>query len=209
MHDDGVIKYDRNMFTPSSPLERREYIELEKWREKLFLLALIGEYQTEKIGYGNLSQRYNFQHLFPTKSAQFIITSSQTGALPHLNGSNYTRVIESDFEKNSISSMGVAEASSEALTHAAVYESSTQVMAVFHIHDRAIWKGMAKNHFDSTSEKIEYGTLEMAKEVKRIVANKPFGQIVMKGHLDGVIIFANELDLCGKLTLDLFNKFHV
>lgn len=205
--DDGVIKYDRSQFELSNALMADEFSELEKWRDTLYKLKLIGEYLPEKIGYGNLSQRKEYLFLHKTENPQFIITGTQTGGLPTLFGNHYTRVLDFDLAKNLVKVKGPLEASSEALTHAAVYEGNTSINVVFHIHSTAIWKGMIKENYPATAKEIPYGTLDMAQAVQNIVKNNDTGLIVMKGHDDGVISFAPDMDTAGKLLLEVYDKF--
>ena len=199
--DDGVIKYDRH-FTPSPALKPDQYSALENWRKKLHHLKLIGEYPDVFIGYGNLSQKVSgLDHL------EFIITATQTGKFQDLTGEHYTVVENYDLEKNAIYAKGCMDASSEALTHAAIYECSKDINVVFHIHDNFLWKKMIENNYDFTAKDIPYGTVEMAKAVKKIVNAKSSGLFAMAGHLDGIVSWGNTLDEAGELILQLVKKF--
>ncbi len=205
--DDGVIKYDRSQFEKSPPLELGEYENLEKWRKTLFQIQLIGEYLPEKIGYGNLSQKMDYSKFIKSGVAQFVITGTQTGGHPELNGNLYTRVLDYDLEEQKIKVMGPLEASSEALTHAAIYQSSPLIGAVFHIHSKSIWKGMIRENYLATSEDIPYGTKEMANAVEKAIQGLTTGSLVMKGHEDGVIAFGKNLNEAGKEVLKIYDKF--
>jgi len=206
--DDGVIKYDRSQYTKSDALKTDEYVPLEKWRKTLHQLKLIGEYLPEKIGYGNLSQKKDYHELHaPLQRSQFVITGTQTGGLVNLQGNSYTRVLDYNFESWSVKTMGPLEASSEALTHAAIYEADREITAVFHIHDKNIWKGMIEGGYPATSDKIPYGTKEMANAVEDLIKDKPLGLIVMKGHEDGVISYGKTLEEAGKKILEVYDKF--
>ncbi len=83
---DGVIKYDRSNFTHCGPIDLLEYSQLEDWRQKLFKLKLIGEYPESQVGYGNLSQRYDYSSWPKTNNPQYLITGTQTGKFSELNG---------------------------------------------------------------------------------------------------------------------------
>ncbi len=202
MIDDGVIKYDRTNFTQSGPLDPVLWEEIESWRKKLFKLNLIGEYPTEKVGFGNMSKiiRWNDQ-------AEFIITGTQTGKYENLTGEHYTLVNGYDLEAMKLKQVGPLEASSEALTHAAVYEANRDITAVFHIHNTTIWEKMIEENYDATPKDVPYGTIEMANCVGQLIAGKSSGLIVMKGHQDGVIAYSKSMDQCGKLILELADKF--
>lgn len=205
--DDGVIKYDRSKYEKADALKPDEFSNLEKWRDTLYKLKLIGEYLPEKIGYGNLSQKKDYQNHLESKNPQFLITGTQTGGNPSLSGDDYTRVLDFDLEKNIVKVKGPLEASSEALTHAAVYQKNPKIHAVFHIHSTPIWEQMITDNYPGTDASIPYGTYDMALAVQELVATNDSGLIVMKGHQDGVISYGNDLDTAGKLILEVYDKF--
>jgi ribulose-5-phosphate 4-epimerase/fuculose-1-phosphate aldolase len=206
--DDGVIKYDTSAFIESPPLPLEEVSELEYWRKRLFQIKLIGEYLPERIGYGNLSVRKNYSNFEQTLNSQFVITGTQTGGVQDLNGSHYTRVLNFDFKTWSVKAMGPIKASSEALTHAAIYEANKEnINAVFHIHSKEIWNGMIKENYLSTAQNIPYGTEEMATAVINCVDQNTSGIIVMKGHEDGVISFAPDMKTAYNLIMEVYDKF--
>ncbi len=198
--DDGVIKYERH-FTPCEPLKHDQYCHLEKWRKKLFSLKLIGEYPNICIGYGNLSQKVT-----SAESIQFIITSTQTGKLPELSGEHYTLVENYDLKKNSITARGCLDASSEALTHASIYECSDEINVVFHIHDKEMWNAMISNNYEFTPAEVPYGTVEMANAVKSLIKKREFGVFAMAGHEDGIVAWGRHHDEAGLLILNLVEK---
>lgn len=205
--DDGVIKYDRSNFTQCGPIDLVEYSDLERWRKKLYNLNLIGEYKDLGIGFGNVSTIRDYSHFHQTLNPQFVITGTQTGKYPDLDGRFYTRVLDYDIDRLQISMMGQIEASSEALTHAAIYAHNNKIKAIFHIHSPLIWKGMIKDNADFTSKDIPYGTSEMALATIECVGKNDCGYFCMHGHEDGVLIYAQNLDDAGKLTLLLYRKY--
>lgn len=199
--DDGVIKYQRQ-FTKCEALKSDEYWPLEKWREKLFHLKLIGEYPEVFIGYGNMSWR-----MTPARPIRFVITGTQTGKHPILNGQHYTRVNGYNLEQNLIIAEGPLDASSEALTHACLYECNDKIQAIFHIHDKVIWQSMLDKKMLATSKDIPYGTVGMAKAVRELVGNKTSGCFAMAGHEDGIVAFGENLDQTGVQILKLVERF--
>jgi ribulose-5-phosphate 4-epimerase/fuculose-1-phosphate aldolase len=197
--DEGVIKFNYNLKL-SKPLESSEYIDLEKWRVIFFKMKLIGEYQKEKVGYGNLSKKINPQ------SDQFIITGTQTGKYPNLTGSQYTQILKCNLKKMSVEVKGPIAPSSETLTHHAIYSTSNQINAIFHIHDSILWKYMIKEEMEATSTNVSYGTEKMGEEALKCIANKNSGIFVMKGHQDGVIAYGSSCEQAGKIILEIFKK---
>lgn len=204
---DGVIKYDRSNFTHCGPIDLLEYSQLEDWRQKLFTLKLIGEYPESQLGYGNLSQRYDYSSWLKTNNPQYLITGTQTGKFPELNGNFYTRVLDVDIENLKITMMGPIEASSEALTHAAIYGHNPNIKAVFHIHSFEIWKGMIEDHADHIPKEIEYGTIEMAKATANCIKKNDFGIFCMHGHEDGIVAYGRNLEEVGNIILRIYQQY--
>ena len=205
--DDGVIKYDRSNFTQCGPIDLVEYSALEYWRKKLFKLNLIGEYQDQGVGFGNLSEIYDYSNIHKSFHPQFVITGTQTGKWADLDGSSYTRVLDYDISNLKIKMMGPIEASSEALTHAAIYAANKNIKAIFHIHSAKIWSGMIQDKADFTASNIPYGTVEMARATEKCIDNKNLGIFCMHGHEDGVVAYGTNLQEAGGLILDIYSKY--
>ena len=159
--------------------------ELNTCRRKLLRLRLIGV-NANGIGFGNLSIR---------DGRNFYVTGSATGGIPELSLANCARVVKYDFKKNWLRYEGAANPSSESLTHAAVYESDAKAGAVIHCHDSKLWAALL-NQVPSSSQAVEYGTAEMAREVTRLfeVTDVQSRKIfVMAGHEGGIVAFGKDL----------------
>jgi len=198
--DEGVVKFDASDFEKTGPLPSHAIEKMEAVRRALFEKALIGEYPDIQIGYGNLSQRN------PNENG-FLISGTQTGHLPHLSGQHYTAVTAFDIGKNRVSVKGPIQASSESLTHAALYASHDNIRVVIHVHSLCIWQGMLKEGLPHTAKDIPYGTPAMANAVKAIVQNNSHGVLAMAGHEEGVITFGENWSQALKLCLDLFDRY--
>jgi len=186
MGKEGYIKFDC-IYIESEPIPAEELIEINQWREKLYNLGLIGAYNNG-IGFGNISIRIG-------NSNSFIITGSATGNLKSLNEEHYTRVIDFDFKNNSLTCKGPIKASSESLSHAAVYSVNPEAGAVIHTHNLDIWEKLV-DKVPTTSKDAEYGTPEMAEGIEKLfketdVKNKKI--LVMGGHREGIISFGKDL----------------
>jgi L-ribulose-5-phosphate 4-epimerase len=163
------------------------FAELNAYRRKLLQLRLIGV-DTNGIGFGNLSIRDGTAN-------NFYITGSATGGLPELTLANCARVVAYDFKRNWLRCVGAAIASSESLTHAAVYESDARAGAVIHCHDSKLWTARL-NQAPTSSKAVEYGTPEMAYEVLRLFKLtdvKSRKILVMAGHEGGIVAFGRDL----------------
>ena len=107
-----------------------------------------------------------------------------------------------DLDRNSLRSKGESPPSSEALTHAALYQVRSSIRGVVHVHSHAIWTAW-KDRLPTTKDDVAYGTTEMAYEMIRLHkrnALADLGVIVMGGHQDGVIAFGRSLaDAAGEI----------
>ncbi len=209
--DEGVIKYDDRDYQITPALSDDDIQEINPVRSQLYQLELIGQYHELNVGYGNISQRKNFQQLQPTDKPQFIISGSQTGHLASLTGEHYTRVVDFDINKNKISARGpkteINGASSESLTHAAIYQCTQAIKAVIHIHSKPIWLGMLKDNLTHTPKDIPYGTPLMAQAVKEVVQDNKSGALAMAGHEDGVITYGENFESAMKHCMALYEKY--
>lgn len=196
---EGVIKFKFNL-KKSSALDEKLYIDVEKWRVILFKMNLIGEYPTEKVGFGNLSRRV------VSGDNEFIITGTQTGKHPNLDGTQYTKITKCNLEKMSLDALGPIAPSSESLTHFAIYSSCPQIKYIFHIHSESLWQYMLDNKFERTSESVDYGTHEMAEEAKICIGSKQSGIFVMAGHQDGVISYGATAEEAGRIILETLKE---
>jgi hypothetical protein len=193
---EGYIKFNCLFNEETSSLSDRNYYLLNKWRNKLFKLGLIGCYR-ENIGYGNISIR--------SEAAGFIITGSATGCKKKLTKDDYVLVDDYDFTNNEIHCSGKIRASAESLTHAAVYEANPDTMAVIHIHNLDLWEKY-KGIMPTSPVTAEYGTPEIALAIKNLCLNhktRDNGVIIMGGHREGIIVFGNDPDAAGNKVLEM------
>ena len=209
--DEGVIKFDDRDYNVTPALLESDIQAINQARRQLYQLELIGQYPVENVGYGNISIRQDFQHLYKSDKPQFIISGSQTGHLPILNGEHYTRVVDYDVAKNKIRAMGprthIKGASSESLTHGAIYECNPAIGVVIHIHRAKIWQGMLNDQLCHTHKDIPYGTVLMAQAVKEKVAGKVSGYLAMAGHEDGVVTFGENFKEAMEICMELYEKY--
>lgn len=139
----------------------------------------------EGIGYGNLSQRIRVD------SDEFWITGTQTSRLPEIEIDHFTRVTACDLRRNYVRCVGQVAASSETMTHSAVYAALPQVCSVLHVHSADLW-GAWIGHKPSTPSGAAYGTASIAvavNELCRAEVGSENGIIVMGGHPDGLLVY--------------------
>ncbi len=97
------------------------------------------------------------------------------------------------------------QASSEALTHAAIYALDPGIRAVVHVHDAGLWQQLI-DRIPTTSRAIAYGTPEMAREFQRLYTDTDFrvqGVAVMGGHEEGIVSFGKDINQAAERILHL------
>ena len=196
--DEGYIKF-RCKWDKAEKTDQTFVDALNIWRKKLYDLHLIGQYENG-IGFGNISMRY--------KNNQFIITGTATGGLPVLDHNHYTKVTSCSFSTNTLGCTGPIKASSESLSHAAVYEADQRYGAVIHVHHREMWERML-HLMPTTPENAVFGTPQMAIAIQHIlddVHTKQLKLIVMGGHEEGILTFGRNLQEAGEVLLFWFNQ---
>jgi ribulose-5-phosphate 4-epimerase/fuculose-1-phosphate aldolase len=153
------------------------------------------------IGFGNISARF--------QENSFLVSGTATGALPELSPGDYCLVTSFDLVHNRVVSAGPVHASSESMTHGAVYESCPAAHCVIHIHSRTIFDGMIRDGYPATPASAAYGTPEIALAIKKCVdtINRNQGAIVLAGHDEGVIAYGFSIEKTLQLVLELNTKY--
>ncbi len=201
MIDEGYIKFE-SRWQETGPLQYVEIELLNRWRRPLYDAGLIGHYEKEGVGFGNLSVRLS-------PNGQFIISATQTGHIAEPGAEHYALVEDFDIEKNSVSSRGAHEASSESLTHAAIYSLDTQIGAVVHVHSEALWAKLIDS-VPTAAADVAYGTPAMAREFVRLWNDTDFpetGIAVMAGHEAGLVSIGRDLQEAAERILAIHAKF--
>jgi len=195
---EGTIKFKCIWEKGEISLWKETYSHIESTRDKIYALGLIG-INDNGIGFGNISVRGDDE-------GTFIISGSATGGIAHLKQSDYALVTDYNISENTIECTGLTQASSESLTHAAVYQTLPEVGAVIHVHCLWLWEKLLKD-YRVTSAEIEYGTPEMAYAVGKLASEIKVGEekiIVMGGHKEGFLVFGSSLV---EATVQIFNIY--
>jgi L-ribulose-5-phosphate 4-epimerase len=195
--DEGYIKYVSH-WTPGSATHIEAARELDTWRKPLFEAGLIGQYEDLGIGYGNISVRRGSRDLF-------LISGTQTGHLRSTDERHYSLVTDCDIRSNVVRCSGPIQASSEAMTHAAIYALGDAIGAVVHVHSAELWRrNLGK--LPTTDPDVAYGTPEMARELDRLYRLAGFreaGVAVLAGHDEGLISFGTTLEEAAERILEI------
>ncbi|MEM8807495.1 MAG: class II aldolase/adducin family protein [Cyanobacteria bacterium P01_G01_bin.38] len=192
MMDEGYIKY-QCQWVQTSALPQNQVSNLMQYRDRLYRLGLVGQYPNG-IGFGNVSQRLSKQ------SSTFIVSGTQTGHLPTLTPEHYATVTAFDLDRNWLACSGPIRASSEALTHAVIYQISPETQAIIHVHHAGLWQTLM-HQVPTTAASVPYGTPEMAQEMARLLQSSGARMgptmrsqtLIMAGHEEGLITFGDTL----------------
>jgi len=196
---EGYVKYS-TVHTRAPAIDAPNWSELNNARTRLFQFGLIGV-NPQGIGFGNVSVRY--------QGEQFLISGTATGAKPELTLSDYCLVNSFDLAQNRIVSAGPVQASSEAMTHGAVYRSCPQANCVIHVHSGIIFKGLIRDGCPSTDKNAVYGTPEIALALAKCVQElgTDEGIVYMAGHDEGIIVWGPNVERALKIILILKDRY--
>ena len=209
---DGVVKYqashtrgDVETSLRTLPAGIREtaldaltlFPELDAARTTLHDAGLIGVYPSG-IGYGNVSLRL--------AGNLFLISGSGTGSSRLLGKQGYSLVRAFDPLKNTVASFGPVQASSESMTHGAVYGAANKARCVIHIHSPFLFTSLLAEGFPRTPESVAYGTPALSREVARLITEElspSEGIFVTAGHNEGVFTYGESIASTLNLILSL------
>jgi ribulose-5-phosphate 4-epimerase/fuculose-1-phosphate aldolase len=196
--DEGYVKYS-SRWQPGPAPDAALVAELERWRRPLFDAGLIGYSTAHSVGYGNLSVR---------AANGFVISGTQTGHVATTTGEHYALVTNVDLEANTVDCTGPIQASSEAMTHAALYGLSADIGAVVHVHSAALWQRY-RDRLPTTASAVAYGTPEMAAAFADLWHYGDFREravAVMAGHEDGLVSIGPTLAHAATRMLELASR---
>jgi len=195
--DEGATKFSCRL-RDTAPLPESDWRDLNEWRHTLAVLQVLGE-DAHGVAFGNLSQRRPRTH-------QFIITGTQTAGLALLDERHFAEVLSFDLERHALECRGPVLPSSEALSHAAVYESDRRVAACLHVHHADLWHALL-GKVPSTSREGGCGSLKMARDILQLFSDArghddAVRVIVMGGHPDGLLFIGETLVGAGQRLLE-------
>ncbi len=193
---DGYIKYQCNL--THNILENYPEMDLINiHRRELRNMKMLGVYPSG-ISYGNISMRIG--------EYRFLITGTQTGSFDDLEAFHFAIVNEWDISKNILNCIGELNASSEALSHAAIYEVLPNCNAVIHVHHLQLWKQVLYK-IPTIPESAEYGTPALANAIADSILNSSAvssGLIALAGHYEGLISYGDTIEAASAVILKYF-----
>ena len=185
--EEGYIKYNAVHHKGKAPYHQ-DLVLLDSVRTELYDLGFIGEYDNG-ISYGNVSVRDGANDKY------FIISGTGTGKVRCLGEEGYCLVTKVDIYSNTAESSGPLQASSESMTHRAIYMANKSIKCVIHIHSHIYFHALLTENAFSTPADLTYGTTELAVFVIDFVKNlsKDKALFVTKGHEDGIFIYGPSI----------------
>lgn len=214
---EGVIRFRCDWIREPLSLPPDLVASFRRWHARLREKGLVG-LLPDGAGYGNVSVRAailegrvtapRFPH--PAPPSSFLITGSGVGGVAELGSAHLTLVADHHIEANHLTCRGPIQASSESLSHAALYRARPDAGAVIHIHSRVLWERM-QNILPTTDPAFAYGTPELAlaleAHAREIRPGAPRA-LVMGGHPEGLLVFDRDLDTAGESVMRLRKGLH-
>lgn len=185
--DEGYIKF-QPIWQQAAAFPTAQLTDLIHWRQACYDQQWIGAYPNG-IGFGNLSQRCT------PEGAPFFISGSATGGQSALKAQHFAKVTAVAAAQNTLWCEGPILASSESMSHAAIYQELPWVQAVIHIHDLAYWQKRL-HQVPTTAADAPYGSPEMVESIIELLQNTNLPQqqlFVMEGHEEGIFAFGRNL----------------
>jgi L-fuculose-phosphate aldolase len=182
---EGRISFNLIFISNETP-SRSGIQELNKW---------CGEFQKHGLtpvvdgNYtGNLSFRSN---------GGFVITASGLKSKENLSPESFVYIKKYDKKTNTFFVVGKKMPSSESIMHYLIYKYCKRINSVFHGHHNLIVVNARKMGLTITEKEFESGTLELAKEVLRVLGNNKI--VVLKNH--GFVSFGKTMKEAGESAL--------
>lgn len=202
---EGVIKFELiHSYSPIS-IAPNTLALLNAWRHLLFRLGMLGQdaQRYDGLAFGNCSCRAS------EADALFWVSATQTSNKAFLREEDCCAITRYDLNRHLLYSRGLAQPSSETLTHAAIYQIKNGVNCVIHVHSPEIWQKTLALGLAHTDATISYGTHEMVNATQDLLTQQLLGETglyTMLGHEDGVVAFAPDIEQCAELILKTWIK---
>ncbi|MCH5276511.1 MAG: class II aldolase/adducin family protein [Desulfovibrionaceae bacterium] len=183
--DEGYVKY-HCIHTPGPAPAHPDRAALDVLRTALFDAGLLGV-RADGVGFGNVSVR--------GAGDSFVVTATATGGARVLGAEGYCLVTECDVDGNWVRCTGPRQASSEAMSHAAIYRADSSVRCVAHVHSRALFDRLLAAGAPATPPDAAFGTPDMARALAALAAMRTGRArfLVMSGHDEGVMACGSDI----------------
>ena len=181
----GKIRFN-TVFVSDEISSDAKIMELKEWSKKFQKSGLTPEVEGNYTG--NLSFR---------SGEGFVITASGLKNKENLADDCFVIVKAYDEQTNTFIVEGKKRPSSESIMHHLLYRACGDVNAVFHGHNDLIVKYAEEMKLPVTKKEYESGTIELAKEVLKVLGDKKV--IVLKNH--GFVSLGTTMKEAGEQSL--------
>jgi ribulose-5-phosphate 4-epimerase/fuculose-1-phosphate aldolase len=182
---EGKIRFN-TVFVSDKIYSDAKIVELKEWSEKFQKNGLTPEFEGNYTG--NLSFR---------SGEDFVITASGLKNKENLTDDCFIIVKNYEKKTNTFIVEGKKKPSSESIMHYLLYRMCVDVNAVFHGHNDLIVKYAEKLKLPVTRKEYESGTIELAKEVLKVLGDKKL--IVIRNH--GFVSLGTTMKQAGEQAL--------
>lgn len=179
----------KTIFNNKKILNNSKILELINWCNEFNKMGFTPSYNGNA---GNLSFRSDNGFIISCSKADF----------SKVNIEDFTEVISVDISKKEILVNGVKEPSAESFMHNEIYSRRDDVNAVFHGHSEDFLKYGDKLNLTMTKKEEAGGTIELMREVIKILKNNNF--ILIKNH--GFLSLGDSLGSAGNLAVKRYNQ---
>lgn len=201
---EGIVRYwMEHAEGPLPPEALAAAAELDGWRRVMRRLGVLGRDPARYGGYGfgNASRRVAHPGEEPPPGCRrFVVSGTQTAHLEELGTGGWALVEWYEPAAMRLASRGPVAPSSEALTHAALYDADPAIGCVLHAHAPEPWRRAGELGLPTTPAATA-GTAEMAAAVAetwRRLGGPPAGLFVLGGHQDGLVAFGPDPRAAGE-----------
>lgn len=141
---------------------------------------------------GNLSFRTNNGFIISCTRADF----------SNITAEDFTEVIGVDISRREVVVNGIKEPSAESFIHNEIYQRRNDINAIFHGHSEDFLKYGDKLSLPITEKEKAGGTIELMREVTKVLRNNNF--ILIKNH--GFLSLGDSLGSAGNLAVKRYNQ---
>ena len=187
---EGKIRFNTVFDSDNFPSDS-QIVELKEWSKTFQKNGLTPEVEGNYTG--NLS--------FRSKDG-FVVTASAMKDKENLTPDSFVYVKHYNPATNTFNVEGKKKPSSESIMHQLIYDAAKDVNAVFHGHNNTIVATAEELELPITEKEYESGTVELAKEVLKVLENNKV--IVLRNH--GFVTLGKNMKEAGELALDVLQK---
>ncbi len=180
----------RTIFNEKKVLDEPKISELINWCNEFHKMGFTPDAGDGSAG--NLSFRTDYG---------FIVSCSQAN-FSRVDFGDFVEVIKVDISKREILVNGVKEPSSESFMHNEIYTKRGDVNAVFHGHSEEFLEFGERLDLPITKKEEAGGTIELMKEVVKVLGNNNF--ILIKNH--GFLSLGDSMGSAGNLAVKRYGQ---